>query len=961
MEFALINAIPFALAALIAVPGLPRLMPRSLLTWGTAIVMGGLFAALLGYLPAVTVAAETKDALTFSLPWVPSLGLSLSYYIDGLSLLFALVVTGVGALILIYAGYYFDDADEHFRFTWQMLAFAGAMLGVVMSGNFIMTFIMWELTSITSFLLISFKGAKYESARFAGFQALFVTGIGALAMIVGLVIMGIAAGQITDAGMILDVKTLLKVEGLAEHPYYLAFTILIMLGAFTKSAQFPFHFWLPGAMDAPTPASAYLHSATMVKAGIFLLARLYPPLHEGPEWTTILVLVGLATFFIGAFYAILQKDLKGILAYSTVSWLGALVAMIGLPEYAGIKALMIGILAHAFYKAALFLAVGTIDHSLGTRLIDRLGGLRKQMPILAVIVVISTLSMAGVPFLFGFVAKEVLLDAFMKTGEVFSVGTIFISAVLTGVVGFMVAWDVFFRPAPEELHFHKPSPLIHLAPGVLAVGSLLLGFLIDPVIVPLIEPAVPKAFELYLFPGFTDVFMTSIAVLVVALVIFFFRRAWIGIPWPPMPSAVDLFRRSLALIDSAGDQVLRSQSGQVRYYLVVILGAVAALVIGSGLLIDLTQGQDILSHVGELTSEDFLAAMLIVLAIGAALLSVVLKQHLAAVLALGIVGYAVAGVFMLAPAPDVALVQIIVETLATLVLVLMIGRISVTQRKAIMDKLWSSTTSASIWRDALVAGVAGLTVFIFALNAVVNRPERDSIANWHLENTYGLLGVTDIVGAIVADFRGMDTFLEIGVFAVAALGVVTLLGRGLRSQNPFVPEDAKTQGELESGVLEQIQDATQLSTPFTRMVSTMVLIGGFLIAATHLIFGSGAPGDGFTAGAISGLVVALSFVVFGYHDTKERLRWFHPHRELRIGLALALVNAILPMFMDGGAFLAYVPYDKLFGIDVFLSPAGLKLTSTLLFEIGIALTVFGGVGVIMEAVAHPKEPDQALT
>lgn len=995
MDIALINAVPFLLAILMIPQTIRRVIPLRARAWVMAGVMAILFAALIGYFPFVQEAAADKGAVERIIEWVPELGLSLNFYLDGLSLLFGLVITGIGTGVFLYAGYYFDDEAEQARFLWQLAAFAGAMLGVVLAGNLITLFVMWELTSITSFLLIGFKGAKSESARFGAMQAFWVTGAGALALIVGIVILGALSGQLLNAesGFTFELSSILQLDPAAvgAHPLYAAVAILIMIGAFTKSAQFPFHFWLPGAMEAPTPASSYLHSATMVKAGIYLLARLYPPLHDNMLWTAGLVTIGMITMLLGAFFAISQRDLKGLLAYSTVSKLGAIVALIGLPGYEGLKAAFVGILAHALYKAALFLVVGTVDHNTGTRIIDKLGGLRRYMPGMAIITIISGLSMAGLFPFFGFVAKEVLIDAFVHLDEGWAnlaLAVTVLSATFTVIAALIVIWDVFFKEPQEEIHFHAGPLPLSFGPGAMALGSTLLGFFIPTLIVPLLQTAVPKEFSLYLLPPeFWNVtaFQLSTGALIVGGLLFLARRFWLPFLMAiRLPRGTEIYRGISTLIDKTGDVALLLQNGQVRYYLVVILGVVALVILGSGQLADLIRGRSLAAVTFTFNTVEILRGLLLILAIAAALYSVFVRQHLTAAIAVGVIGYSVGGIFMLEPAPDVALVQLLVETLATVLLIVMLGRISAKQRGEVMAKLWKGRSmvgkyNVGILRDIAIASIVGTAVFLFALTAVLNRPAqgtispeqfcdlstridnggepvRDSISRYHLCNTYEDLGITDVVGAIVSDYRGMDTFIEIGVFAAASLGVLTLLSRGLSARNPLIPQDAYTQGEFEESVLEEIQDTTRLKTPFTQVVARLVMPLIFLVAVSHIIYGSSGPGDGFTAGALIGLVTSLWYVVFGYSEASSRLNAFSPHRLLRAGLLLAVANAILPILM-GDTFMGYIAYDKLLGIDGILSNFGLKLTTTLVFEISVALTVFGGFGAITEAIGHPKESE----
>lgn len=1018
MTLAIINFVPFLMAIFGLMP-FNKSLSKTARAWISAGVMFILFLTLLNFFPQIqeldTAYKEQKgivaeeyhsedeaheettsessneivsenevedseeikvNAIVREFTWVPELGLTLSFYLDGLSLLFGLIITGIGSLIFLYAGYYFEEETEQSRFITILFAFAGAMLGLVLSGNLITLFIMWELTSITSFLLIGFKGSKYEDARFGATQAFLVTGIGALALVAGFVILAFISGDILNGGgFTFNMVDILQAnpEAIGAHPLYLAALVLLCLGAFTKSAQFPFHFWLPGAMAAPTPASAYLHSATMVKAGVYLLLRLYPAMHANILWTQVLVTVGIGTMFIAAFIALWQRDLKGLLAYSTVSWLGALVGMIGLPESAGIKAALVGIIAHALYKAALFLSAGTIDHNTGTRIIDNLGGLRKQMPIIAVVVVISCLSMAGLPIFFGFVAKEVLLDVWLEeafVGQQISYWLICISAALTGTVGFIFIWDVFFKEPTEEVHFHASPIWLSLTPLVLAVGTTLFGFFLDPpltFIEDIVAIGTPKAINIHLLPSTitNPIFLTSMAIVASGFVIFLIRGLWLPLlSRLPLPRTTDIYAQLLEGVDWIGDQAVKLQNGQVRYYLIIIMGTVAGAILSTGIIRDLALGEPIVFSLGEIDAATIFRIALLVLTLVAAFYTIIVRSHITAALALGVLGYAVGAIFLIEPAPDVSLVQFIMETMATVLVIVMLGRISEEQRYDVMGKLWKGRTiinnfNFGIVRDIIISGVVGIAIFFFALTALANRPDRESIAQYYLQNTYEEIGVEDVVGAIVADYRGMDTVIEVFVFSAATLGVLTILARGYAPINPLLPnpKSVKIQTEFSEESVEQVQDATSLKTPFTQMVARIVLPLSFLVALSHIINGSTGPGDGFTAGAIAGLATALWYVVFGYDEAKTRLRMFRPYRILRVGLFVIIINAVIPMIfgLHGGTFLAHVDYGKMFGINEALHRFGLEFTTGLFFEIGIALVVFGSLGIIMESIAHPTE------
>jgi len=929
--------------------------------WVLSAGMSVLFGLLLMRLPEI----QTQGALTFSLAWMPQIGLTFSVYLDGLALLFSLLVTGIGAAVMLYTGYYFEDARQSSRFNVMLLGFTSSMLALVMAGNLITLFIAWELTSIISFLLISFKG-KEESARTGASQALMITGGGGLALFVGLMLIGGAVGSLELADI------LASGDALRNHTWYTAIVILVMLGALTKSAQFPFHFWLPGAMSAPTPASSFLHSATMVKAGIYLLARFYPVLGDAPLWETGLVSVGLFTMLLSVVLALHQRDLKGILAYTTISQLGALVALIGLPDSSGLKAAMVSIMAHALYKCALFLVVGAVDHHTGTRNIDELRGLRGEMAGFAAIAAVVALSMAGVPPLFGFVGKETLLEAFIM--QPVPLAMIVISATLTVTLALRLFWDVFMgaplKTLPQEEHHapdshhpygddaydysheHSLPRLMTAGPAALALTSLIAGIGIAPLIGPIVEAALGKPTKLYLFPpeGINLAFALSLTALLLGAGFFTLRRWWLALPIPTFVSGAQVYRATVRLVESAGDLLLKSQSGKIRYYLAVILFAVV--------LILSTVAVDELALLGTLSVQltsvgDLLRVVLLGLALTATFASIVLNRHLLAVLSLGAAGYAVGGLFLLEPAPDVALVQFLVETLASVLIIVILARTSERERQEAMARVWRQSRSGIV-RDALIAAFMGAMVALFALAAVSTRPRPETIAQWHLDNALPQLGVNDVVAGIITDFRGMDTLIEISVFGMAGLGVLTLLARPkpgrvmrLRRREDAPPVIEMSEAVPDEERPESLVSGSMFSNAITRLAAALVLPIALLIALSHLLFAGAAPGDGFTAGVIAGLAVALWFVVYGYAETKQRLRWLVPAPLTGIGLAIAFINALLPLAF-GRDFMAFTAVNG-------LSIANIKFASSLLFEVGIALTVVGGIGAIMEAISHPQE------
>ncbi len=921
------------------------------LAWFVAALTGLLFFLLLSYLPTVTEVGVIQS----SVPWVPELGLTLSVYIDGLSLLFALIITGVGAVVALYSGYYFEDSRVLSRFYGLLFAFMAAMLALVVAGNVLTLFIAWELTSIISFLLISFHGDHSADARTGALRALIITGGGGLALLLGLTLMSTAAGTS-------ELSQILSGSALQDHPWYTAFTVLIFVGCFSKSAQFPLHFWLPGAMSAPTPASAYLHSATMVKAGIYLLLRLSPALGDTGLWQSALMGFGLATMLIGALLALRQHDLKAALAYSTVSQLGVLVALIGLPHGEGIQAALIGILAHCLYKATLFLIAGAVDHAAGTRDLRKLGGLAAAMPGWAIVCVLACLSMAGLPPLLGFVAKEALLEAMIESPLALVV--IVTSAALTVTMALIFIWDVFLDKPRETHHLHESSWGMLVGPSALAGGALIAGLSLDWLVRPLIQPMIDQEVKLALFHGINLPLILSVTAIILGVAVFAARTRWRAWAIPALPNATNIYNALVGGVEKAGDLVLRSQNGKLRYYLFVILGAVSLLQLSAGF-----------SHVTAVDFEwngevDFLRLMLLLLALGTMVGSIVFRRHVMAALSLGVAGYSVGGLFLLEPAPDVALVQFMIETLGTVLIIIMLAKINAHQRQVAMDNLWKQSRLGLV-RDVVLSAIIGAGVALFALAAINNRAlaETMTVTAWHLENALPLLGFSDVVGAIVTDFRGMDTIIEISVLSVAALGVLTLLAKpspgGVISKRIHIaqPEarlkifhlDAQPdqpvempEGNDDDENDDEISPDSVLSTPLTRIVAQLVLPFALLVALSQLFYGGEAPGDGFTAGVISGLGITLWYVVFGYQEAQRRLGWLKPRYLIGSGLLLVILNAAAPM-LSNLPFAAHVNFDQIY------LPANLHLSTTFIYETGIFLTVLGCTSTVMEAITYPKE------
>ena len=924
------------LSALFGLPSFKEKVSITKQGWLLAIFPLASFVILLLPIPAL----NNGELFSWRFEWLPSYGLELGFYYDSWSALFALLVTFIGTLIIVYAGQYFKGDANAWRFLTYLLLFMASMLGLVMAGDVITLFIFWEGTSITSFLLVGYK-YKDKEARYGAFRALFITGGGGIALLAGLLFVS----YVTGSTQFVDILN--SGEALRSSEFYLIILILVGFGAFTKSAQFPAHIWLPGAMSAPTPASAYLHSATMVKAGIYLMARLNPALGFTDTWFYLLTIVGMATMLCGAYLGLKQNDLKALLAYSTIAQLGVLMMLIGQKDAASYKALVIGIVAHAFYKSALFMVAGIIDHETGTRDILRLGGLRKVMPNSFAIALLAGLSMAGLPPLFGFLAKETLLAAalYPTLAPIMTTVAVITGALMLAQAGLFV-FDSFLRqPKDPSIHAHEAPQTMLFAPAVPAILSLIIAFFPGPKeeAVFLAEAAAAVFGEkvkvsLALFHGLNVPLFLSIVAITLGSIIYWYRwpiRNWqrrIG----ESLTFNKLYAWTLNGIDKGGYWATRVQQGKLRNYLLTMLLAVVAIVL-------LFMG-DLTINVSDLTwpTIDFrgevriLRLFSLLVVVGAALATVWLKRDFNAILAIGAMGLAVAILFILEPAPDVALVQIVVDILTLVILVLAITKLPRLQRQEAQGLTEAlKDTRGNKLRDAFVAAWIGFVVMLITLTALDSRPRESAPADYFSENAKILTGATDIVGAVVVDFRALDTLLEITVFSLAGLGIYTLLYHAAKKHG-----DSTKGEELPiHNVFRTMGIGGAKSSPFIRVPAYALLPLSIVLAITHMMYGHDQPGDGFTAGVIIGLAVALWFVVFGYHQTKQRLPWLRPSWLISIGVILAIINGLIAIGFSG-SFLGNVDYSKLVGLPL---PKGFHISTSFILEISICLAVLGGV------------------
>ncbi len=715
----------------------------------------------LNQLPAV-MAGET---LVFAMEWVPSLGMSLTFVVDGLSMLFALLVTGIGTFVLIYAGGYLKGHPDLVRFHLAILAFMVSMLGLVLADGLFTLFVFWELTSITSYLLIGFNHTDLE-ARKSARQGLFVTVAGGLALMAGLAMLGVAGGSwsLAELNAMDDV--------LREHDLYTPLLICLLLGAFTKSAQFPFHFWLPNAMAAPTPVSAYLHSATMVKAGIYLLARLQPGLGGTEMWTVTLSVVGALTMFTGAFLAIRHTNIKKLLAYSTVMALGTLTMLLGIGTEGAMIAFVTFLLAHSLYKGALFMVAGILDHETGTKDVTAMGGLRPLMPITAVIAMVAALSLAGVPPLFGFIGKELMFESVLDASawRALVVLLAFSAAILTIAVAAIIALRPFFgqrRQTPRVAH-EAPASML-LGPAVLATLSLLLGLLPALAGTGLLTAAAsavvgaPVEVKLSLWHGINLPLLMSVVSLVLGYLLF---QRWDRVRarlarLDPLiargpESGYDAFMDGVVVVSEWQTRIL--QNGYMRNYILVMIVTLIAL-IGNSLL---------LRHSPQLAFNldvQFHEAIVVGTMVLGALFAAISRSRLGAVVSVGIMGFSIALTFILFSAPDLGITQLLVETLTVILLVLVLFR---------LPRFSSLSTPIERVRDVAVAGSLGGLITLLVLTSW-SIDQFVPISDYMIANSAPLAYGRNIVNVILVDYRALDTLGEIFVLALAAIGVFAML------------------------------------------------------------------------------------------------------------------------------------------------------------------------------------------
>jgi multicomponent Na+:H+ antiporter subunit A len=730
-----------------------------------ALIPGGLAV----YFTYIFLVVGASGPFSVTAEWAPELNLSLSFRFDGLSTLFATLIAAVGMLIVVYAAKYFEHHPHAGRFNAALFAFMGSMLGLVLSDNVIALFVFWELTGFTSYLLIGFEHERPEARR-AATQALLVTGGGGLALLAAGILM-------LQAGGTAQLSELAAQGSLAAAPSYVGIVWLLLLAAFTKSAQFPFHFWLPNAMQAPTPVSAYLHSATMVKAGVYLVARMTPIAGATVIWTGTIVVVAAITMVVGAIRAVSETDVKRILAYSTISALGVLMLLFSIGTPAAVTAGLVYLLAHACYKGALFLVAGAVEHETDTRDVSKLAGLRRVMPVTAVAAGLAAASMAGIPLFAGFIAKEQLYDAIRLAatpvaGPAFLIAASVAASMCLGAAGLIVG------VAPFRGH-SMPTPARHDAPAWLWAGPLVLGGagVVLGLFPALVSTPIALASasvtgtasndRLVLWHGFTTTLALSAVTLAGSVALFAYRRRLWRFAWPAALHTERLYSGTVTVLDTVSGRIGPGlQSASLRSYVLIVTATAVALVAFA-----LVTAR-ILPPPRRWTSVPFHEGLLAALIVAGALSAASARSTMTAVLSVGVVGYGVAVMYGLLGAPDLAMTQFAVETLTVVIFVLVFAKL-----RGFGD-LSSPLVKA---RDAFVAIAAGALVTTLVL-FIGSSGTTSRLSAYFAEAAPRLAHGYNVVNVILVDFRGFDTLGEITVLVTVAIGVraLLLIGRDRR-------------------------------------------------------------------------------------------------------------------------------------------------------------------------------------
>lgn len=869
--------------------------------------------------------------------WLPQLGIDLSFRLDALGLLFSLLITGIGTLIFIYAYYYLSPQNSLSKLYVLLMLFMAAMLGISLSNNLILLLTFWELTSISSFLLVGYW-SNYEAAQRGSRMALTITGMGGLAMLGGFVLLA----QITGTYQIDQI--LMMTEQIQQHHLFVPTLLLILLGAFTKSAQFPFHFWLPNAMAAPTPVSAYLHSATMVKAGIFLVARLLPIFAGAALYHNLVTFIGLFTLCIAAFFAIFKEDLKGLLAYSTISHLGLIMCLLGIGSPLAVAAAIFHIINHATFKAALFMIAGIIDHESGTRDLRKLSGLWQLLPFTATLTMITAASMAGVPLTNGFLSKEMFFTELLAN---LSGPVMLISALVATLAGiFAVAYSirlvhgVFFdgpigKDVPNK-DAHEPPFGMRAPATLLAILCILVGILPALLVEHIVNSTTRASTQLLNFEGAhlaiwhgfnVPLFMSAIALL--GGIIFYFSLAKGGkireIDLDPHLGQFQgklLFESFLKHLLQVSRKIKRkTENGSLQSYLVWII-VFTVFMVATPLL-----NQGLSTGTRELTHAPLIAIVLWLLLFSACWMMLWFHhERIKAVLISGAVGLVVTMIFVGLSAPDLAQTQITVDVVTTVLLLMSLS---------LLPQLTPYESSSSRrWRDALIAIGGGIGIGWIAW--LVMTRDHNSISWFFNQQSIPLGGGTNVVNVILVDFRGFDTFGEITVLGIAAIGTLCLMD-GMRAHGTIM-----TQG---------LTYRFNPSPLMLRITASWILPIALVVSLYIFLRGHNLPGGGFIAGLITAMALIIQYIALGQDQTEQMLKAKSGRLyEIWIGIGLSVAGLTgLAAWFWGRPFLT--------SAHIYVNPpliGELHLASAALFDVGVYVTVVGAVMLMISVLGDSR-------
>lgn len=869
--------------------------------------------------------------------WLPQLGIDLSFRLDALGLLFSLLITGIGTLIFIYAYYYLSPQNSLSKLYFLLMLFMAAMLGISLSNNLILLLTFWELTSISSFLLVGYW-SNYEAAQRGSRMALTITGMGGLAMLGGFVLLA----QITGTYQIDQI--LMMTEQIQSHDLFVPTLLLILLGAFTKSAQFPFHFWLPNAMAAPTPVSAYLHSATMVKAGIFLLARLLPIFAGAALYHNLVTFIGLFTLCMAAFFAIFKEDLKGLLAYSTISHLGLIMCLLGIGSPLAVAAAIFHIINHATFKAALFMIAGIIDHESGTRDLRKLSGLWQLLPFTATLTMITAASMAGVPLTNGFLSKEMFFTELVAN---LSGPVLWVSAIVATLAGiFAVAYSirlvhgVFFdgpigKNVPNK-EAHEPPFGMRAPATLLAVLCILVGLMPALLVEHIVNSTTRASTQLLQFEGThlaiwhgfnLPLLMSAIALL--GGIIFYFSLAKGGkireIDLDPHLGQFQgklLFQLFLKHLLQVSRKIKRkTENGSLQSYLVWII-VFTVFMVALPLF-----NQGLTTGTRELTHAPMIAIVLWLLLFSACWMMLWFHhERIKAVLISGAVGLVVTMVFVGLSAPDLAQTQITVDVVTTVLLLMSLS---------LLPQLTPYESSRSRrWRDAFIAIGGGIGIGWIAW--LVMTRDHNSISWFFNQQSIPLGGGTNVVNVILVDFRGFDTFGEITVLGIAAIGTLCLMD-GMRAHGTIM-----TQG---------LTYRFNPSPLMLRITASWILPIALVVSLYIFLRGHNLPGGGFIAGLITSMALIIQYIALGQDQTEQMLKAKSGRLyEIWIGVGLSIAGLTgLAAWFWGRPFLT--------SAHIYVNPpiiGEMHLASAALFDVGVYVTVVGAVMLMISVLGDSR-------